>query len=91
MHSIDIPENSVCSLLESYVDKIDGSLLFITTNLLQMIEFQLTANVNIIEKISPELIESPFFKNVNYLIQIECGLTGVALLSYMAPGREDIV
>lgn len=56
-----------------------------------MIIFHLTANPNAFNKLPEELVETYFFKNVGYEIQIECGLTILALLSYIAPGRDDLV
>ena len=37
MHNVDNTENAVCKLIESYVDKIDGSLSIFSSNMYQAI------------------------------------------------------
>lgn len=43
---MDIPENAVCKLIESYIDKVDGSVNSFTNQIVNMILFHLTANPN---------------------------------------------
>jgi hypothetical protein len=43
---MDIPENAACKLIESYVDRIDGSIAVFSSALVNAIEFHLSANPN---------------------------------------------
>jgi len=81
----------VCKLFESYVDKIDGSVIHFANQIKNMIEFHLSANPNVFSALPSELTNSHFFQNTDYLTQIECGMTVLTLLSYLAPTREDLV
>lgn len=62
MHNVDNTENAACKLIESYVDKIDGSLSIFSSNMYQAIEFHLSANPNNFNSLPLELTESRFFK-----------------------------
>lgn len=55
MHNQDIPENAVCKLIESYVDRVDGSITFYCLALQNMTEFHLSANPNIFAQLPAEL------------------------------------
>lgn len=90
MHSQDIPENAACKLIEAYVDKVDGSITLFTAEIRHMIEFHLTANPNSFAQLPPELTEGAFFRE-DYMVQVECGLMVLALLSYLSIGREELV
>ena len=56
-----------------------------------MIEFHLSANPNIFAQLPPELTESSFFQQTDYLVQIECGLLIFSLFSYLSVGRGELV
>lgn len=91
MHNQDIPENAVCKLIESYIDRVDGSITHFTNALQNMIEFHLSANPNIYAQLPPELTASPFFQQADFLVQIESGLLVFGLFSYLSVGRDEIV
>lgn len=91
MHCMDIPQNAVCKLVESFVDKIDGSLLLLATHMRHLVEFHLTANPYHYQQLPPALTEGYFFAKTDYHVQIDCALSVLALLSYLAPTRTDLV
>lgn len=43
---MDICENYACKLIESFVDRIDGSISHLSNHIYDMILFHLTANIN---------------------------------------------
>jgi hypothetical protein len=62
MHNQDIHENAVCKLIESYVDRVDGSITLFSAALQNMIEFHLSANPVVFAQLPAELTESAFFQ-----------------------------
>lgn len=73
------------------MDKTDGSISHFARSADNLIRFQLIGDNKYLSELPPEICCSYFFQSCPAHGQIECCLTLLSLVSYLAPTREDIV
>lgn len=76
--------------MESYIDRIDGSITLLCTSMVSLISFQLSANPNYLNSLPQDFIQSYFFEKIPYQAQLEVAFTVLALFSYIAPVRPEL-
>ncbi len=83
-------ENNIASLLESYLDNIDGTVTTIMVNCTGLISYHLTKNNQILDGLVHELKNSWMVQFYQTERQIESALTLIAVESYHSLRRNDI-
>ena len=54
--NLDLVENSAGKLIEAYIDRIDGSVILLCNVMINLINFQLTANPNFINSLPQDFV-----------------------------------
>lgn len=86
-HNVHEAAGMVC---EALADRIDGTVTLMIEALINLIDFQLTADPKYFENLPSLLVNSFYYENYNYFQLIDASLTIITVLSYYGDSRMDL-